>query len=186
MINLNRSTNYVQCNRQIFKSTLYSAISDQNQTESLISETQEENDSKASDLPTIPEKNYKVNKDEKSKPNSVNEYLKLAKKCIASNDKEGAVQAYKSALELKPASLFFKLQNKFQDTMIYNDCVIPCWLESLQSSDRARRFIHLYGAYQRSKSKYYRIIVHLIVTPSFALVHVHYLIMMINNLTNQS
>ena len=40
----------------------------------------------------------------KSKPN-IDEHLKLADKLISSGDKEGAVQAYKMALKLKPVSL---------------------------------------------------------------------------------
>ena len=92
---------------------LFSVILDQNQTlpktdEPLISETQKEIEYTGSDLPSrFHENKSKVNKNEKSKPDSVSEYLKIAQQAVASDDKEGAIEAYKSALKLKPASFFF-------------------------------------------------------------------------------
>lgn len=49
-------------------------------------------------------KEEKKTRQMKSKPN-IDEHLKLADKLISSGDKEGAVQAYKMALKLKPVSL---------------------------------------------------------------------------------
>ena len=73
----------------------------------MISETHEETEHTGSDLPSrFHENKFKVNTNERSKPNSVSEYLKVAQQAVASDDKEGAIEAYESALELKPASLF--------------------------------------------------------------------------------
>lgn len=73
----------------------------------MISKPQKETEFTGSDLSSIyyDENKSKVNKHEKSKAKSVKEYLKIAEQSLASDEKEEAVEAYNSALELKPASL---------------------------------------------------------------------------------
>ena len=85
----------------------------------MISETQKEAEYTGSDLPSrFHDNKSKVNTNERSKPKSVSEYLKVAQQAVASDDKEGAVEAYESALKLKPASLKKKNFNHFQYTIV--------------------------------------------------------------------